>query len=208
MSAADTRYAPSSDADVTQLVLEHPLAWVVSMTSDECRGTPLPLRPEPAGDNQPIQSLLGHFARSNPQVELLKSSPRALVLFMGVNGYVSPSRIRDRTQAPTWNYAAVQYVVDIEFIGEHVSRDAVVADLVKAMELGRPKAWSAAEMGARYRRLADGIVAFRATIVERRAKFKLGQDERDDVYAGIIAAIADPDLVDWMCRANPARHVG
>jgi hypothetical protein len=39
-------------------------------------------------------------------------------------------------------------------------------------------------------------------------KFKLGQDERDDVYADIAAALTrdrQNELLDWMDRSNPNR---
>jgi hypothetical protein len=79
------------------------------------------------------------------------------------------------------------------------------------METGRENAWSAAEMGARYAILANRIVAFRANIVQRRVKFKLGQDERDDVYADICTAMdagGNADLGTWMRRANIHRPIG
>jgi transcriptional regulator len=141
---------------------------------------------------------------------MARDHPRALLLFMGVNGYISPSWMRDRTQAPTWNYVGAQFLVDIEFIDDVPGRDAVLEDLVNAMETGRENAWSGAEMGARYAILANRIVAFRANIVQRRVKFKLGQDERDDVYADICTAMdagGNPDLGAWMRRANVHRTV-
>ncbi len=74
----------------------------------------------------------------------------------------------------------------------------------------RIAAWSAAEMGERYEIFANRIVAFRANIVQRRVKLKLGQDERDDVYADICTAMdagGNPDLSSWMRRANIHRTV-
>jgi transcriptional regulator len=192
-----------------QLVHENPLAWVVTMTGADFRATALPLRPIIEGEDPSVSAFQGHFARSNDHVGMLRDHPRALLLFMGVNGYISPSCMHDRTQAPTWNYASAQFLVDIEFIDDVPGRDAVLEDQVSAMETGRENAWSAAEMGARYAILADRIVAFRANIVQRRVKLKLGQDERNDVYADIYTAIAggNPDLGTWMRRANIHRTV-
>jgi len=123
---------------------------------------------------------------------------------MGVNGYVSPSCMHDRTQAPTWNYAGAQFLVDIEFIDDAAGRDAVLQDQVNAMETGRENAWSAAEMGARYAMLANRIVAFRANIVQRRVKLKLGRTSA--MTSMQISATAmdagNPELSAWMRRAN------
>lgn len=206
MSGQDTRYAPPSEAAVTELVLRNPLAWVVAAGGEPC-ATLLPIRPvlDAAGR---IERIAGHFARSNPQVQVLQREPAALVLFLGPHGYVSPSWMADRTQAPTWNYASVQYRVEIELLTEEGQLDAVMRDLIEAMEAGRPRAWSHEEMGARYRSLTRGVIAFHAHIRERRAKFKLGQDERPDVYADIVGALESAgqhELRAWMRRANAAR---
>jgi len=206
------RFAPPSEADVARLVRDHPLAWVISHTTDDFRCTALPLRPEgreARAGAAPIQAFHGHFAASNPHSALVRQLPRALVLFMGVNGYVSPSWMHDRTQAPTWNYASLQYLVDIELLDRDDQRDGVLGEAVADQEAGRTRAWQASEMGARYQTLAKRVVAFRAVVVERRAKFKLGQDERDDVYADITQALSgggQTELREWMERANAPRR--
>ena len=95
----------------------------------------------------------------------------------------------DRTQAPTWNYASVQVLANIAFIEDDAGLERVLRDLIGAMEAGRPNAWSMEDMGARYARLAQRIVAFEANIVGIRPKFKLGQDERRDVFADIMSGL-------------------
>lgn len=194
------KYAPRSDADIHRLVREQPLAWVVSGQGDEVRATPLPIRPHFGPDGR-LEQLLGHFARSNPQLEGLRRDPRALILFLGPNGYISPSWMADRSQAPTWNYASAQFLVELELADDPDSVAFLLRDLIGAMESGRPKAWSVEEMGERYKSLSRGVVGFRARILEVRARFKLGQDERDDVFADIMAGLETTgatELRDWM----------
>lgn len=210
MSAAPGRFDPPAEADVTRLVLEHPFAWLVTAHDGAFAATPLPLRPVLDAQGA-VTALLGHFARSNPHVELLRRVPRTLVLFLGPHGYVSSSWFADRTRTPTWNYATAQYVVDVEFTDDAGETEAVLRDLIAEMEGGRPRAWSLEEMGPRYGRLVSGIVAFRARIVERRVKFKLGQDERDAEYAETtraLAAAGDTELLEWMQRCNASRRGG
>jgi predicted FMN-binding regulatory protein PaiB len=207
MSATPGKFSPPSEADVSRLVLEYPFAWLVTVHDGEHAATPLPLRPV-LDEHGAIKGLLGHFARSNPHVEVLRRAPRTLVLFMGPHGYISSSWFGDRTRTPTWNYASAQFVVDIEFIEDAAGTEEVLRDLIGAMEAGRPRPWSVEEMGARYGQLVGGIIAFRARIIERRVKFKLGQDERDAEYGDItqaLGAAADTDLLEWMRRCNPAR---
>ena len=193
-------FAPRSDEDIHRLVREQPFAWVVSGFGDDVRATPLPIRPHFGPDGK-LEQLLGHFARSNLQLDGLRRDPRAMILFMGPHGYVSPSWMADRSQAPTWNYASAQFLVELELVDDPAGVEFLLRDLIGAMEAGRPKAWSVEDMGERYRSLSRGVVGFRARILEVRAKFKLGQDERDDVFADIMAgleATGSLELRDWM----------
>jgi predicted FMN-binding regulatory protein PaiB len=207
MESPAARFAPPTEQDVTRLVLEHPFAWVVSATAGEFMATPLPVRPVVDSGGH-IVELRGHLARSNPHVEHLRRAPRALLLFMGPHGYIAASWLADRTRTPTWNYAMAQFVVDIELIEESSKTDALMRDLVDAMESGRPDAWSMDEMGSRYHRLVAGVIGFHAHIRERRTKFKLGQDERDSEYRDIVAALmraGNEDLLAAMRNANAGR---
>lgn len=205
MAEAPTRYPPATATAVADLVYSQPLAWIVSGGGQQT--TPLPLRPELGADGQ-VTALIGHFARRNPQVEALKTDPRALVLFMGPHAYISPSWLTDRTQAPSWNYASAAFQVEVEFVEEGAFTRAVMADLIDAMEAGRDKAWRLEDMGERYDRIRRGVVAFRAVVTGTQPAFKLGQDERDDVYAEILSGLeADGDgaLAALMRVHNPGR---
>jgi transcriptional regulator len=75
--------------------------------------------------------------------------------------------------------------------------------MVGTMEAGRPQAWQVDEMGPRLERLARGIIAFEAEVLAVEARFKLGQDERDDVFAEILSGLersGDDALATWMRR--------
>lgn len=201
-----SKFTARSDADVTGLVTQQPLAWIVSRDNPS-NATPLPLRPERV-ENDRIVTLIGHYARSNPQVAQLQHEPHATVLFMGPHGYVSPSWLSDRTQAPTWNYACANFDVRIEFLDNHADLDRIVRDLVEAMEGSRPNRWRIEEMHARYEQLLLRIIPFRAHVLDIHAKFKLGQDERDDVYPEIIRGLSpggNDALIEMMNQANPGR---
>jgi transcriptional regulator len=207
MSGQADLFAPKDDGQVLRLVRSHPLAWVVSLDAGQFRATPLPLRPR-TGTTGAIEALEGHMGRSNPLFAALRSDPRALLLFSGPQGYISPSWVSNRTWAPTWNYAVVQFIVTVAFDESPERLAAHLDDLVGAMEHGRPGAWQRSEMGARYETLKRMIVPFEAKVVEQRAKFKLGQDERDTVFAEISDALGKSgaaELLAWMKELNPGR---
>lgn len=182
------RFVARSGKDVADLVTQQPLALLASSGDGGLRVTPLPMRIERvAGDD--IVSMTGHMGRANPQVAALRANPQASLLFLGPHGYVSPSWFNDRSQAPTWNYACANFSVRIDFLDDDASLERIVRDLVDAMEAGREHAWSVDDMQARYALLATHIIAFRATVTGVEAKFKLGQDEREDVYPEILAGL-------------------
>jgi len=180
-------YKPDSPADVDRMIAAHPFALVISSADGAPLATPLPLLLE--RDANGGMSLLGHMPRAHPHTELLRRQPRALAVFQGAHGYVSPSWLTDRTQAPTWNYETVQLDIDVEFDDSAEAARTALTRLVDHMERGRPNAWSVADMGTRYDKLAPVVVAFRARVVDAYAKFKLGQNERPDDRTEILAGL-------------------
>lgn len=198
--ARDSRYAPRSSADIRRLLAAQPLAWLVSAGAADAAFTPLPLRAEcDAAGN--IVALRGHLARRNPHVARLRRDGRAQALILGPQAYVSPSWLADRTQAPSWNYAAAVFELDVEVSEREDDIRSELDALVTQMEAGRERAWSVAEMGERYARLAAGVSALRAVVREVRATFKLGQDEVRHDFAQLLAGLGaggEHRLVQWM----------
>jgi transcriptional regulator len=161
--------------------------------------TPLPLLPEQ--DSQGLlASLFGHIAKSNPQRKALERNPRATVLCMGPQGYISPRLVSSPTWGPTWNYAVCRFETEVRFVPEET--EAAVWRLAAALEGTARDAWTPERMGERYHQLKQRIVAFRAEVLETHAKFKLGQDENDLVFKDIAEGLADRTLADWMSRSR------
>jgi len=201
-------YQPRDNDDIQALVDGHPLAWIVCGSPAEFAATPIPVQLRCDEDGEPSM-LVGHFARSNPQLAQLAATPEALVLLMGPQSYVSPSWFDDRTQAPTWNYACAAFHVTVTLEDEPDAIGQRLEDLVTAMEASHARPWHVREVGSRYASLSRGVTGFHAQIHGTRASFKLGQDERDDVFADILAGLetsGEHELVAWMERfAGPAR---
>lgn len=198
--ARDARYAPRTQDDLVALLRAQPMAWLVSAGGDDAAFTPLPLRPELDAGGR-LAALRGHLALRNPHVARLRREPRAQALVLGPHAYVSPGWLDDRTQAPTWNYAAAAFELEVRVDTGPAAVAAELEALVSQMEAGRPGAWRLDEMGARYAGLAAGVAALRARILDVRATFKLGQDERPQDFAQILDGLrgegADA-LADWM----------
>jgi transcriptional regulator len=192
-------FEPRSPADLVRLIDEYPLAWVVSLADAGFSATPLPLVAETDGEAR-VVALVGHFALGNPHVAMLRSSPRATVLFMGPHGYISPEAVSQPAWAPTWNYAVAQFDVDVEFIPEETG--AALDRLVTRMERDRVKPWTITRMGARYDRMVTKIVGFRAHVRRTKGRFKLGQDESKQTLSELLATEKDAALLRWMKDFN------
>ncbi len=91
----------------------------------------------------------------------------------------------------------MRFEVEVQFVPAE-THDALNR-LAAWLERDHPQPWTTDRMGARYADLAQHVVAFRATVREVHAAFKLGQDERPDTFAEIVAGV-DPALADWMTR--------
>jgi transcriptional regulator len=196
------RSESTRDPEILRLIDEHPLAWIVSHGASGFGATLLPFLAE-QGDDGRIITLLGHFASSNPQVQALRESPRAAILFLGPHAYISPEYVTKPGWAPTWNYASARFEVDIDF--QPAANDHALALLVARMERDRREPWTTAKMGARYAQLSQRVVAFRARVHAVNAKFKLGQDETHATLDELLARTPDPPLVSWMRRHNGRR---
>jgi transcriptional regulator len=190
-------FSPGSAGDVVALIAAHPLAWVVSRDFD---ATPLPLLAE-CDDEGRLVSLFGHCARHNPQVAVLERDPKALILFGGPEGYVSPTLVSKPQWGATWNYAAVRIVADLQFVPAET--DASVRRLAEHLE--PDGAWRVDAIGERYDLLIEHIVAFRATVRSCEATFKLGQDETRATFAEIVRNHANKDLVRAMLAQAGSR---
>ena len=96
-----------------------------------------------------------------------------------------------------------QFVVDVEFTDNATASEEAVNELTNALEKNRPNSWHSKELGERYDKLLGGIIAFRARVIEQKHKFKLGQNERQDVYEDVLQGLEENahfSLADLMRR--------
>ena len=200
------RYAPRNDDDIVRLVEENPLSWVFLRDAAGSYATAVPIRP--VLDSGRLSRLVGHVPRASRIAHNLVHASQGLILVMGPHGYISPSWLSDRTQAPTWNYTSAQFTADLRLVEESGFLEDHLRDLTGAMEHGRINAWTVGEMGHRFQSLSARIIPIVATIRRTESRFKLGQNENDQTYGEIIYALAGASkarLMKWMSMFNPNR---
>ncbi|MFL1895727.1 FMN-binding negative transcriptional regulator [Aquimarina sp. 2-A2] len=110
-----SHYPPAHHQDTVdthshQVVLEYPLATLVSVQDDMPMIThaPLILRDD---------KLVGHIDKNNPHCQVLKENKPITVIFQGPQTYISPS-IYTTEQLPTWNYIIVHATGTVEEISD------------------------------------------------------------------------------------------
>lgn len=188
---AQDRFASSSIEEVGALVDIAPLAWIVPH-ADVRAAILMPVVLERGDKASP--HLLGHLPRRAPAAAVLARDPAASILILGPHSQIPGDWIADRDWAPTWNFASARIDAEVEI--DTALTDRCLHRLIDHLDLR----WSPREMGSRYESLKEEIVGFVARPVEFAGRFKLGQDEKPENFAAIVAALGSHPLADWMRR--------
>jgi transcriptional regulator len=205
------RHFDASDRDWCHaLIGRESFATVVTTGADGMPfATHVPLELEP--ERGPLGTLVGHVARANPHVELLRAGRPTLVVFAGPHAYVSPSWYARHPAVPTWNYVAV-HATGVPAVVEDGARvRALLERVARRYEGDGDGAWTLAALPDDYLAgMVRGIVAFEVPIERLEGKAKLSQnrpaDDRRRV-ADALAASADAGAraVGALVRAAPSR---
>jgi len=194
---------PSGQADdLAELIRAYPLAWLVTCGEAGFEATPLPLLAETdeAGE---VVVLIGHCSRANAQTAALRDNPRAFALFMGPQGYISPALVSKPKWVPTWNFAVAILALEVELQDDR-TEDAVRL-LTDSAEADQAHPWRLEDGGERVDGLMRRIIGFRAKVLAKDVRLKLGQEEDTATVREIIAGLQDGELADWMRRLNVDR---
>ena len=168
--------------EISAVIAAAPLGCVVANTAEGLIANHMPILADKRGE------LVGHIALANDMHRLIAEGQEVLVIFRGVDGYVSPnfypSKAEHHKQVPTWNYQVVHVHGTISFQHDESSKRAAVGLLTREHErrINGEKAWRMADAPADYMTdMLSKIVAFRIVVTRTIAKSKLSQnrDARD-----------------------------
>jgi len=138
--------------------------------------------------------IVGHMARANPHWKSLRENPRALAIFPGADGYVSPSNYASKAEhhrvVPTWNYEAVHAEGHVEIVEDAAALHEIVSTLTNHHEAPRRERWAVADAPVEFiAGQLQGIVGVVLTIEALIGKRKLSQNrppaDRDRVVADV-----------------------
>lgn len=183
--------APS---EIAAIVETSPLGCIVAQTSEGLIANHVPLLRGKDGH------LLGHVALANDMHRLVGEGQEVLVIFRGVDGYISPatypSKHEHHRHVPTWNYQVVHVYGAIGFQHDERSKRAAVGLLTRMQEQrwNGEDAWRMADAPADYMTdMLGKIVAFDIAITRILAKSKLSQNRDDRDLEGAIDGLRRTD---------------
>jgi transcriptional regulator len=192
-------YTPKA-FEVTDLPLLHAamkqseLATLVTITTNGLVATHLPLLlDETRGE---YGTLTGHVSRANVQWRETDANAEALIIFLGLDSYVSPNWYPAKQETgrvvPTWNYAAIHAYGRITFIEDPEWLRAMVSDLTKKHEASFPAPWQVTDAPAVYiDSQLKAIVGFEFQIVRLEGKQKFNQNRSVEDRLGVIEGLRE-----------------
>ena len=137
------QYAEPRVEELQRIIEENPLGMLVRNTAAGFEAEHLPFLLD--ADQDSCGVLRAHVARANPVWKEILDGDPVLVIFRGVQGYISPNwypgKHETHRRVPTWNYEVVHAHGTV-----HVRDDAkfvrsVVARLTHRHEADQPKPW-------------------------------------------------------------------
>jgi transcriptional regulator len=194
MYVPDSYRAPNPEAAL-EIIAANPWAVLVSCTDEGPLASHLPVILDREGELG--ATLLGHLARANPHSRLLTRT-KALVIFEGANGYVSPVLYERTPAAPTHDYVAVHVHGAVKLITEPEQALAVVLATAELFEEHAGTNWDLGPSLDYAQGLLSELVAFRVDVERIDAAFKLSQEQDPATQERIAAAFA----------SEPARRRG
>ena len=166
-----------------------PLATLVTVGEGGLIANPLPivLHPEEGGTGV----LRAHLARPNAQWKAIAAGAETLVIFTGVERYVTPAWYATKRETgkvvPTWNYVTVQVRGPARAIEDPAWLRAQLESLTRQQEAPRAEPWAVTDAPEPFiAAQARGIVGIEVEIVSILGKFKLSQNRREDDKLGVF----------------------
>jgi transcriptional regulator len=174
------------------LIRAHPLGALVTYGAGGLSANLVPflLDAEPA----PNGRLRGHIARANPQWRDFDPEVEALVIFQGVERYISPAWYAAKREhgkvVPTWNYVTVQARGRMRAIEDRDWLAAQIAELTATHERGRAEPWAVSDAPAAFvEAQIKGIVGLEIPIASIEGKWKVSQNRPAADRSGVVEGL-------------------
>jgi transcriptional regulator len=191
-----------------RLIEAHPLGMLVTSGGTGLVANPLPFVLDASAS--PLGTLKAHLSRANSQWRDFDPTQEALVIFQGVEAYITPSWYETKRETgkvvPTWNYVVVQAYGRMTVIDDPAWLMRQISEMTAAHESAQPEPWSVSDAPEPFvAAQLKGIVGIEIPITRIEGKWKVSQNkpeaDRQGVSAGLRLSTGDAsrqmaDLVD------------
>ena len=160
-----------------------------------------------------LGTLQAHVARANPQWRDFVPGGEALVVFQGVDHYVTPSWYATKREThkvvPTWNYVMVQARGTARAIEDEDWLRRQIVALTAGREASRETPWSVEDAPADFIALQRrAIVGIEIEIADIRGKWKTSQNRNAADREGVVEGLESLDDDDARAMAAIVRETG
>ncbi len=176
------------------LIRDNPLGLLISSGAEGPVANPVPFHLNAA--LSPKGTLQAHVARANSQWRDIRDGAPVLVVFQGVDSYVTPSWYRTKQESgkvvPTWNYAIVQVRGEARIIEDAGWLRAQIEALTRRQEDHRPLPWAVGDAPADFiASQIKGIIGIEIDIGTIDGKWKVSQNRPEADRQGVIRGLED-----------------
>ncbi len=191
------KHHEESDISVLHaLVKAHPLGTWVTYGDAELIANHIPFLLDATRGKH--GTLVGHVARANPVWQSYSTTVNSVVVFQGVEMYISPSWYPSKHShgkvVPTWNYAVVhahglpRLIEDPEWLLAHLNQLTAVHEAEQALP------WKVSDAPRDFTdRLLQAIVGIEIPIEKLTGKWKVSQNRPEPDKLGVVAGLLARD---------------
>lgn len=176
------------------LIQAHPLGLLITNGSSGLIANPIPFALDASAS--PLGTLRAHLSRANSQWRDFDPAQEALVVFQGVESYITPSWYEAKRETgkvvPTWNYVIVQAYGRMRAVDDPQWLLRQISDVTRHQEVGRSEPWSTADAPADFLAAQlKGIVGLEIEITRIEGKWKVSQNRSDVDRQRVAAGLRD-----------------
>ena len=173
------------------LIRSHPFGTLITLGSSGLVANSIPFVLAAA---LPFGILKGHVARANTQWRDFDPGVEALVIFQGVETYISPSWYATKRETakvvPTWNYVIVQARGPMRVVEDRDWLANQIAALTAEHETGRREPWAVTDAPAPFiEAQLKAIVGIEIPVARIEGKWKVSQNRPEADRRGVVAGL-------------------
>jgi transcriptional regulator len=178
--------------EMHRIIRNFPLGTLVTHTEHGLDGNHIPF--ELQMGKEPADFLNAHIARDNPLTQQIQADAEVLVIFRGVQGYISPSWFPNKQIThrfvPTWNYEVVHVHGRMQLIDDDRFKRGLLAKLTRAHEANQSKPWKMGDAPADFLdQMLRAIVGVTVQITRMECVRKLSQNREQVDFEGALQGL-------------------